>query len=210
MIRILVVDDHEMVRRGLASMLVECFPECEFGEAQSEQRALEQLSGQRWDLVLLDINLPGRSGLEVLQEVKERWPRLPVLIVSSYPEQAVAVRCIRGGAAGYLTKDSAADELAAAVKKTLAGGRYITATLAERIAKVLGGDGQQDPHELLSSRELQVVRMVANGRTQKEIAAELHLSEKTIATYRARIAEKLGLSTGVELAKYALQHDLVD
>ena len=131
MTRLLVVDDHAMVRRGLASMLVECFPGCELGEAESEQGALEQLSGPRWDLVLLDINLPGRGGLEVLQEVKERWPRLPVLIVTSYPEEAVAVRCIRGGAAGYLTKNSAADELAAAVHKTLAGGRYITATFTK-------------------------------------------------------------------------------
>jgi DNA-binding NarL/FixJ family response regulator len=133
-----------------------------------------------------------------------------VLVLSAYPEEEFAVRCLRLGAAGYLTKNSAADELVAAARKALEGGKYVTAALAERLAAVLGGGLRGQPHDALSGRELQVVRLVATGRTMKEIAAELHLSEKTIATYRARIAEKLGISTSVELTRYAMQHKLVE
>lgn len=210
MTRFLIVDDHEVVRRGLRQVLAEGFPGARFGEAASSPAALAALSDQEWDLVLLDINIPGRSGLEVLEDVRRSWPRLPVLVVSAYPEEEFAVRSLRLGAAGYLTKGSASDELVAAARKALAGGKYVTATLAEKLASVVGGDPGQEPHAALSSRELQVLRLVASGRTAKEIAGELHLSEKTIATYRARIAEKLGLSTTVEIARYALRHKLVD
>ncbi len=210
MTRILIVDDHAVVRRGTREVLAEDFPGAAFGEASDTAAALSRLEAEEWHLLLLDINLPGRSGLDVLDEVRRRWPRLPVLVVSAYPEEEFAVRCIRLGAAGYLTKSSASDELVAAARKALGGGRYVTASLAERLAALLGGDLAQAPHEMLSARELQVLRLVATGRTLKEIAAELHLSEKTIATYRARIAEKLGVSTNVELTRYAMQHRLVD
>jgi len=160
--------------------------------------------------VLLDINIPGRSGLEVLSDARRLYPRLPVLVLSAYPEEEFAVRCLRLGAAGYLTKNSASDELVAASRKALEGGKYVTAALAERLAAVLGGEVRSEPHETLSGRELQVLRLVASGLTLKEIAGQLHLSEKTIATYRARISAKLGVSTGVELTRYALQHKLVD
>jgi len=208
--RFLVVDDHELLRRGLKMMLGESFPACEVGEAANAAEAIELLARASWDLLLLDLTLPGRSGLELLETVKERWPRLPVLVVTSAPEETLAVRCIRAGAAGYVTKSSASDELAGAVRKVVAGGHYITSSLAERLAKVLGGGDLADPHDLLSSRELQVISLVATGHTQREIAAELHLSEKTIATYRTRISEKLGISTLVELTRYAIQHKLVD
>ncbi len=210
MTRILIVDDHEIVRRGLSQILAEGFPGARFVEARTSSDALEQLTVQPCDLVLLDINLPGRSGLELLEQLKERWPRLPVLVVSAYPEEEFAVRSIRLGAAGYLTKDSASDELLTAARKVLSGGKYVTATLAEKLAAVLGGSERQEPHEVLSSRELEVLRMVASAQTLKEIAGELHLSEKTIATYRARISQKLGLASNVELTRYALQHRLVD
>lgn len=210
MTRMLVVDDHEVVRRGTRQVLAEGFPGAAFGEAATAADALALLAAERWDLLLLDINLPGRSGLEVLEDVRRLWPRLPVLVLSAYPEEEFAVRCLRLGASGYLTKSSAADELVAAVRKALEGGKYVTAALAERLASVLGGGVRGEPHEALSGRELQVVRLVATGRSMKEIAAELHLSEKTIATYRARIAEKLGVSTNVELTRYALQHKLVE
>jgi two-component system, NarL family, invasion response regulator UvrY len=160
--------------------------------------------------VLLDVNLPGRGGLELLEELHRVLPRLPVLVVSAYAEEEFAVRCIRAGAAGYLTKNSASDELVTAARKALAGGKYVTATLAERLAGVLGGEVSGRPEEVLSARELQILRLVAHDRTTREIAAELHLSEKTVATYRARIAGKLGISTRVELTRFAIQHGLAD
>jgi DNA-binding NarL/FixJ family response regulator len=208
--RILIVDDHAVVRRGTRAVLAEGFPGAEFGEAATSQEAAERLQEGGWDLLLLDINIPGRSGLELLEEVRRLWPRLAVLVLSAYPEEEFAIRCIRLGAAGYVTKSSASDELVQAARKALEGGRYVTAFLAERLASLLGGDLRQAPHEALSGRELQVLRLVATGNTLKGIAAELHLSEKTIATYRARIAEKLGISTNVELTRYAMQHRLVD
>lgn len=210
MTRILIIDDHEIVRRGARQALAEGFPGAEFGEAATSQEGASRLAEGAWDLVVLDINIPGRSGLELLEESRRLWPKLPVVVLSAYPEEEFAVRCIRLGAAGYVTKNSASDELVAAARKALAGGRYVTAFLAERLASLLGGDLRQDPHEALSGRELEVLRLVATGRTLKEIAAELHLSEKTIATYRARLSEKLGVSTNVELTRYALQHRLVD
>jgi DNA-binding NarL/FixJ family response regulator len=209
MTRILVVDDHEVVRRGLKQVLAEAFPGASLAEADSSETALAAIAGAPWDLVLLDINIPGRSGLEVLEDTRRLRPGVPVLVVSAYREEEFAVRCMRLGAAGYLTKNTASAELVAAARKALAGGKYVTASLAERLVAVLGGEANAAPHEALSTRELQVLRLVASGRTAKEIAQELHLSEKTIATYRARISEKLGLSTIVELTRYAVQHGLV-
>lgn len=209
MTRILIVDDHEVVRRGLRQVLAEAFPAAHVEEAETSEAALSAIATASWELVLLDVNIPGRGGLEVLEDAKRLRPALPVLIVSAYPEEEFAVRCLRLGAAGYVTKNTASAELVAAARKALAGGKYVTASLAEKLAEVLGGDARAAPHEALSSRELQVLRLVATGSTSKEIAAGLHLSEKTIATYRARISEKLGLSTIVELTRYALQHGLV-
>lgn len=209
MTRMLIVDDHEVVRRGLRQILLEAFPAATIEEADSSESALAAIASATWDLVLLDVNIPGRSGLEVLEDARRLRPNMPVLVVSAFPEEEFAIRCIRLGAAGYVTKNTASAELVAAARKALGGGKYVTARLAERLVEVLGGATPPSPHEALSSRELQVLRLVASGRTSKEVAAELHLSEKTIATYRARIAEKLGISTIAELTRYALQHGLV-
>jgi DNA-binding NarL/FixJ family response regulator len=210
MTRILIADDHEVVRRGLKDILAEAFDRLKVGEAANAHEALEAVRKQEWDIVLLDINMPGRSGLEVLEELKRDLPRLPVLVLSVFPEADYAVRALKMGAAGYLTKQSASDELLAAVRKALAGGKYVTASLAEKLAASLAGQDAAAPHEALSNRELQVLRMIATGKTIKEIAAELCLSEKTVGTYRTRISDKLGLGTNVELTRYALQHRLVD
>lgn len=207
--RVLIVDDHKIVRHGLRQVIEEHYPGTEFAEAGTSPEALALLHAGKWDLVLLDVDIPGRSGFEVLEEIKQLWPAIPVLIVSCYPEEEFAVRALKLQASGYLNKAQAADELGTAMKKALAGGRYVTGALAERLAAALGSDVQGPPHEALSSRELQVLRLVAQGRTLKEIAGELKLSEKTIGTYRSRISEKLRLSTNVELARYALLHKLV-
>jgi DNA-binding NarL/FixJ family response regulator len=186
------------------------FPDLQFGEAGNSQAAMDQLMKQEWDLVLVDVNIPGRSGLEVLEEAKKLRPQTPVLVLSAYPEEEFAIRALKLGASGYLNKGLASEEMLAAAKRVLAGGKYITSSLAEKLAQVLGGGAGQPLHESLSIRELQVLRMVANGRSIKEIAAEIALSEKTVGTYRVRLARKLGVSSNVELTRYALKHRLVE
>lgn len=208
--RILLVDDHEIVRRGLKQLLLEEYPKAELAEADRVPAARELLVRKTWDLVVLDISLPGGSGLDLLAEVRRLRPATAVLMLSSYPEEEFAVRAFKLGASGYLTKASVAEEMLLAVKKVLAGGKYVSVALAEKLATALGDANRGAPHEALSPRELEVLRLVASGRTIKEIAAGFSLSEKTIATYRSRLSEKLGLSTNVELARYALQHRLVD
>jgi DNA-binding NarL/FixJ family response regulator len=210
MTRVLIADDHELLRRGLKSILAEAFPDLVAGEAVDGQQTIEAVEKQSWDVVLLDINMPGRSGLDALQEIKRLRPHLPVVVLSVFPEQDYAVRAFKLGASGYVSKQSASGEMLAAIRKALAGGRYVTPALAEALAATVAGATPAMPHEMLSNRELQVLRLVALGKPLKEIAAELSLSEKTIATYRMRISQKLGLSTNVELARYAMQHKLVD
>jgi DNA-binding NarL/FixJ family response regulator len=210
MTALLIVDDHAVVRRGIAQILSDAFPDARFGEARDADSALEMLARERWDAALLDLNLPGRDGLALLEDIRRDHPSLPVLVVSAYREEEFAVRCLRLGARGYVTKDSAPDELVAALRKALAGGLYVTSDLAERLAAVVGGHLAAASHEALSMRELQVLRLVASGRSLKQIAQELNLSEKTVATYRARVSAKLQLSTNVELTRYAVQHRLVD
>jgi two-component system, NarL family, invasion response regulator UvrY len=210
MTRILIADDHELVRRGVRHILAEAFADLAVGEATDARQTLEAAGKGAWDIVLLDINMPGRSGIEVLQDLKELHPRLPVVVLTAYPEKDYAVRAFKLGAAGYVSKGSASGELIAAIRKALAGGRYVTATLAEALAATVAGESCAVPHDALSNRELQVLRLVALGKPLKEIAAELSLSEKTIGTYRVRIARKLGLSTNVELARYATRYKLVD
>lgn len=210
MTRILIADDHELLRRGLLSILAEAFPDLAAGEAVTAAQALEAVEKKPWDVVLLDINMPGRSGLDALQDIKKLRPQLPVVVLSVFPEKDYAVRAFKLGACGYISKQCASGELLAAIRKALAGGRYVTPLLAEVLAATVAGDTSSARHEMLSNREMQVLRMVALGKPLKEIAAELSLSEKTIGTYRLRISQKLGLSTNVELARYAMQHKLVD
>jgi DNA-binding NarL/FixJ family response regulator len=210
-LRLLIVEDHPIVRRGLKDILEEAFPRATFGEADDSQGAARELQRGEWDAMLLDINIPGRSGLELLEDVRREWPKIRVLVVSAYPEEEFAVRAFRLGAAGYLGKTQASEELVAALRKILAGGRYVPTSLAERLAAALEeGDANREPHEALSARELQVLRLVAAGRSLKAIAAELALSEKTVSTYRARIAAKTGLATNVDLTRYAFQHGLTE
>ena len=210
MIRILLVDDHEVVRRGLRQWLTESYPDAEFGEAGTVPAAREAMTRGPWQLMLLDISLPGGSGLELLAQAREHCPKMAVLVLSVYPEEEFAVRAFKLGAAGYLTKAGLSDEMLPAVRRVLAGGKYVSAALAEHMAATLGNPRAQAPHEALSPRELEVLRLVAVGRTIKEIAANLLLSEKTVATYRTRVSDKLGVSTNVELARYALQNGLVE
>jgi two-component system, NarL family, invasion response regulator UvrY len=210
MTRILIVDDHEIVRRGLKQILMDEFKDLEVAEAGDARQALEAAHQKPWDIVLLDINMPGRSGLEVLEDLRRLRPEMPVLVLSAFPEADFAIRSFKLGASGYVNKQSASDELLTALRKALAGGRYITPALAEQLAATLAGEVASAPHETLSNRELQVLRLIASGRTIKEIAAQLCLSEKTVGTYRTRISDKMGLATNVELTRYALQHKLVD
>ncbi|HWD93733.1 MAG TPA: response regulator transcription factor [Verrucomicrobiae bacterium] len=210
MMRVLIIDDHAIVRRGLSEVFADEFPELKIGQAENSRAALELITGQEWDIILLDINIPGRSGLDVLSEIKRLRPPTPVLVISAYPEEEFAIRALKLGASGYLNKSSASDEIVAATKKVMSGGKYVTAVLAEKLAATVGGDLQRAPHESLSGRELQVLQMIAKGMTIKEIAAELALSEKTVGTYRSRISVKMGLATNVELTRYAMQHRLVD
>ena len=210
MIRILIADDHAMVRKGLKETLEEELGSVVFGEVENGQQSIDQVRGHPWDLVLLDINMSGRDGLDVLEEIRTIRPKLPVLILSMYPEVEFGVRALRQGAAGYLSKQAAAEELVKAVKKVLAGGRFISPLLADRLAAGVQRGMERLPHESLSKRELQVMRMIAMGRSLKEIATELSLSTKTIGTYHTRLLTKLGLKSDVEIARYALSHKLVD
>lgn len=199
-----------MVRHGLKQIIADEFKRVIFGEARNAHEALDLVWKEPWDIVVLDITMPGRSGLEVLREIKKSKPKLPVLVLSMHPENQFAVRVLKRGASGYMTKESAADELVGAIKKVLAGGRYVSTSLAEKLATYLASDTQKPPQELLSDREFQVLRLIASGKIVSEIAKELSLSVKTISTYRTRILEKMGLRNNAELMHYAMQHQLVE
>ncbi len=191
-------------------ILADHFKRAVFGEARNAQEAFARVAKERWDAAVLDITMPGRSGLEVLKETKRLRPRMPVLILSMHPEDQFAVRMLKAGASGYLTKESAGGELVGAIEKVVGGGRYISSSLAERMASYLDIDVQKAPHERLSDREFLVLRMIASGKTVSQIAAELFLSVKTISTYRARILEKMDMKNNAELTHYAVQRRLVD
>jgi two-component system invasion response regulator UvrY len=208
--KVLIIDDHAVVRRGMISLLQEHLKDVEVGEANEARSGLEAVRSDRWDLVIVDITMPGRNGLELIQDIKLEHASLPILVISSHPEKDYALRALKLGAAGYVSKQSAADILVTAVKRVLSGRRYISSALAEQLAGAMAGETSGTSHETLSNRELQVLRLIALGKTVKEISAELALSAKTVATYRSRIAEKMGLSSNVELTRYAMQHGLVD
>lgn len=198
------------MRHGLKQILADEFKRAVFGEACDAREALARIWKEVWDVVVLDITMPGRSGLEVLGEIKKFSPNLPVLVLSMHPENQFAVRVLRRGASGYMTKESAPAELISAIKKVIAGGRYVSAALAEKLASYLTADTQKPPQELLSDREFQVLRLIASGKAVGEIAKELSLSVKTISTYRARVLEKMGMKNNAELMYYAIQHRLVE
>jgi DNA-binding NarL/FixJ family response regulator len=208
MIRILIADDHAILRGGLKEILVKQLDDVVCGEAMDAQEVFAQIQNGKWDLVILDVTMPGRSGLDVLRELRTLRPKLPVLILSMHPEDQYGKRMLRAGASGYLEKENAPEELIKAIRKVLAGGRYVSPTLAEKLAFDINED--LPVHEVLSDREFEVLRMIASGTTVTEIAEQLHLSVTTVSTYRARILEKVNLATSAELIRYALRHHIVD
>ena len=208
--RILLADDHAVLRSGLKLMLAGAFKDVVFGEAEDCRQALEAALAQPWDLIILDISMPGRGGLDVLKELHAQRPKTPVLVLSMYTERQFAVRAFRSGASGYLTKASEGSELNKAVERILSGGRYVSSVLAEQLASELGTIGTGVLHERLSDREFEILRLVASGKTVKEIAEELSLSGNTISTYRARILEKMKMRTNAELTHYAISNNLVE
>ena len=209
MIRILVADDHAVVRQGVIQILAEVRDMLVKDEAQNSAEALDKVLKYEYDVVLLDISMPGRSVLEVLEDIKSQRPKLAVLILSMHPEEQYAVRALRAGASGYLTKASAPQELIGAIRKVAQGGKYVTASLAEKLADELDVDIKKLPHERLSNREDQVMMMLAGGKSVSDIAEELCLSVKTISTYRTRILSKMGMKKNAELTLYAVQNKLI-
>lgn len=210
MINVLIADDHTIVRKGLKQLLAETPDMVVAGEASNGYEVLEKIKQNHYDVLLLDISMPGKSGLDILKELRAEKPKLPVLVLSMYPEEQYAVRVLRAGASGYLTKESAPDELVVAMRKVAQGKKYVSPSLAEKLAVDLEVDATKPAHETLSDREYQVMCMIASGETVGEIAEKLSLSAKTISTYRARILEKMSMKNNAELTHYAIQNKLVD
>jgi two-component system, NarL family, invasion response regulator UvrY len=210
MIKILIVDDHAILRRGLRDILTHELEGVICAEAGNAQEVVAQVQRQPWDLVILDITMPGRSGLDLLADLKQLRPQLPVLILSMHPEDQYAKRILKAGAAGYMNKEIAPKELVKAIRKVLAGGRYVSEALAEKLASDLSAGAANQYHETLSQREFEVLRMIASGKTISRIAEELHLGVTTVSTYRVRILEKLGMENNSELIRYALQNRLIE
>jgi DNA-binding NarL/FixJ family response regulator len=208
--KILITDDHAVLRRGLKQILEDGFGKIQFGDAANAGEAIAQVAREHWDLVVMDITMPGRSGLDALKEIKTLKPNMRVIVLSVHSEDQFAVRVLKAGASGFLNKDSAPEELVKAVRKVLGGGRYVSASLAEKLAMKLDKPGDQLPHQSLSDREFQVLRMIGSGKTVSEIAQDLSLSVKTVSTYRSRILEKMNLNTNAELTRYSFEHKLVE
>ena len=210
MIRVLIADDHEIVREGLKQILTTTTSITVTGEAVDGLEALGKIRQDDYDVIVLDISMPGRSGLEILKQIKTEKPDLPVLILSMYSEEQYAIRAIKSGAAGYLTKETVKHELIQAIQDIASGRRYITSTLADRLAFALESDTEKLPHETLSDREYQVMVKIAAGKSIKEIADELFLSQNTINTYRQRILDKMKMKSNTDLARYTMKHQLID
>jgi DNA-binding NarL/FixJ family response regulator len=209
-IKILISDDHAIVREGLKQILAETADMVVAGEATNGHEVLEHIRREDWDLVLLDLAMPGKDGLETLKELKKEKPKLPVLVLSIYPEEQYAVRALKAGASGYLTKESAPEQLIAAIRKVSQGGKYISSSLAENLASHLEVDADKPVHELLSDREYQVMLMIASGKTVKEIADKMFLSVKTVSTYRVRALHKMEMKNNSAFTYYAIKHGLIN
>jgi DNA-binding NarL/FixJ family response regulator len=210
MIKILIADDHTIFREGLKHILTDYSDLIVTDEARNGQEVLEKVWNNEYDMVLLDISMPGMNGLEVLKRLKKEKPKLSVLVLSMHPEEQYAVRALKSGASGYLTKESATDELITAIRKISQGRKYITSSLAERLAFGLETDAEKPPHETLSDREYQVLLMIASGKTITQIARELFLSVKTVSSHRSHILEKMEMKTNAELTHYVIKHNLLD
>ena len=209
MTKILIADDHPVVRAGLKELLSGAFGKLAFTEAKTAQETIEMASKEEWSLVILDVSMPGRSGIDILSDLKRDQPNLPVLVLSMHPEEQFARRALKAGASAYMTKETVPEELVKAVRKVLAGGRYVSAALAEKLASDLREGTNLTPHEILSDREFQILQMIASGKTVTNIAEELALSVKTVSTYRARVLEKTGMRNNAELIRYAIENHLV-
>lgn len=211
MIKVLIADDHAVVRSGLRQILDETAGEIRVeGEAVNGREVLEKVQARDWDVLVLDITMPGRSGLDILKDLRQLKPGLPVLILSMHAEEQFATRLLKAGAAGYLNKESAPEELVKAIRKVYGGGKYVSAAQAERMVSELTGDSDKPPHELLSDREYEILCLIASGNTATQIAKQLSLSVKTVSTYRSRMLEKMHLSSNAQLTHYAIKNELVD
>lgn len=208
MLRVLIADDHPVFRRGLKQIIDDTFDMFVAGEATDGLEALRKATTCDYDVVLLDISMPLKNGLDVLSRLKAARPALPVLMLSMHPEEQYAVRALKTGASGYLTKESAPEEMLSAIRKVSKGGKYVSASLAETLASMLNNGGERLPHEALSNREYQVMLLIASGKSVSEIAQVLSISVKTVSTYRARILEKLGMTNNAELIRYATKNEL--
>ena len=210
MIRIVIADDHAIVRQGLRQILV-AQPDLQVvGEAANHAEVMQQVRREPCDVLVLDIAMPGKNGIDTLKQAKQEYPKLPVLMLSMYPEDQYAVRALRAGASGYLTKMTAADQLVDAIRQVMRGRKYITAELAQSLAEGFNRDQDVPAHDLLSDREFQTLRLIAAGKTLSQIGDELALSPKTVSVYRARLLSKLNLQSNAELTRYALEHGLVE
>jgi len=209
-VQVLIADDHPVVRQGLKQMLGAEADLAVAGEASNGHEAIELCERVAWDVAVVDYNMPGRGGVDLVKELRRRYPNRPVLVLSMYPEDQYALRALKAGASGYLTKESATEELVNAIRKVANGGRFVSAALGERLAREVAGDGEQPPHQILSDREYQIMWLIASGKTVSEIAEQLFLSPNTISTYRARILQKLDLRNNAELMRYAIHHQLIE
>jgi len=210
MTRMLIADDHAVVRRGLKQILYDAFPFAHLEEAMDTAELLKKAGEQQWDIIISDLSMPGENVLDALRRIKQDFPKLPVLVLSIYPEELYAVRSIKAGASGYLRKDSHPDELLNAVRRILSGKKYITARVAEKLASVLEKYGERPPHEILSDREFEVFKLIASGKAVSEIADDFSLSVSTVSTYRTRILAKMNKKTNADLTLYAMEHKLLE
>ena len=209
-IRVLIADDHAIVRQGLRQILSDTPDLTVAGEAENGVQAVQMVRNGEWDVVLMDVSMPDRNGIDALKLIKKEFPRLPVLILSMYPEEQYAIRALKSGAAGYLTKQSAPELLVTAIRQVASGKKYVSPSLAEELANAIGEDSERLPHEKLSDREYQTLCMIASGKTPAEIAEALNLSVKTVSVYRARLLEKMNLRNNAELTHYGLKHGLAE
>lgn len=208
-LKILIADDHAVIRKGLKQILLEAFPDALISEAVDAEEVTAKTITETWDIVITDLSMPGRSGLDVAQDIKQNFPKLPVLILSIHPEEQYAIRALKSGASGYISKDAATEELVAAVKRLLAGKKYISSEIADKLATGVGIDQHITPHELLSNREYEIFILLAQGKQVSEIAEQLHLGVTTISTYRNRLLTKMRLKNNTDLIRYALDNQLI-
>ena len=209
MLKILIADDHAVVRKGLKQILLEEYPSAQIGEVSDAESLLAEIIKDDWNIVITDMNMPGRSGLDALTQIKQMAPQLPVLIMSMYPEDQYALRVLKAGASGYLGKDNIHDDIIKAIQAVQLGKKFITAAVAEKLADSLGEDKALQLHETLSDREFEVLKLLASGKAVSDIASQLSLSATTVSTYRARIMEKMNMRTNAELTRYALEKKLI-